>query len=100
MGKKITVTPETLTSTAEKIDGLAADYQKVYTSLYGEIDKMKAAWDGEDNAAYTAQVKGFQDDLQKMYKLMIDYSQFLKMSAKSYEATQNDIKTQSGRLTN
>ena len=57
MARKITVTPEQLTSASEKIDSLAADYQKVYMKLYTEIENMKSAWDGADNVAFTTQVQ-------------------------------------------
>lgn len=100
MARKITVTPEQLTSASEKIDTLAADYQKVYMKLYTEIESMNAAWDGADNVAYTSQVKGFEDDFQLMYKLMLDYSAFLKNSAQMYSQTQDDIISQASKLTN
>ncbi|MBQ6570356.1 MAG: WXG100 family type VII secretion target [Clostridia bacterium] len=100
MARKITVDPQQLTSASEKIDSLAADYQKVYMKLYTEIANMQAAWDGADNVAYTSQVKGFEDDFQLMYKLMLDYSTFLRTSAQRYTATQNDIISQSSKLAN
>jgi WXG100 family type VII secretion target len=89
--RKITVTPEQLTGAAEKIEQSAGDYQRTYTKLYSEVESMRAAWDGTDNVAYTTQVKGFQDDFTLMYKLMTEYAQFLRMSAKQYETTQNEI---------
>lgn len=100
MARKITVTPEQLTSASEKIDSLAADYQKVYMKLYSEVESMNAAWDGADNVAYVLQVKGFEDDFQLMYKLMLDYSTFLKNSAQMYTQTQDDIISQASKLVN
>lgn len=100
MARKITVTPEQLTSASEKIDSLAADYQKVYMKLYTEIENMKSAWDGADNVAFTTQVQGFEDDFQLMYKLMLEYSEFLKTSAQMYTQTQDDIISQAAKLVN
>ncbi len=100
MARKITVTPEQLTSASEKIDSLAADYQKVYMKLYTEIENMKSAWDGADNVAFTTQVQGFEDDFQLMYKLMLEYSEFLKTSAQMYTQTQDDIISQASKLVN
>lgn len=91
MTRRITVTPELLMSASEKIEMLALDYQKVYTKLYAEIGSMKSAWDGADNVAFTTQVQGFEDDFQLMYKLMLEYASFLRMSAKAYKQTQEDI---------
>ena len=100
MARKITVTPEQLTSASEKINSLAADYQRVYLKLYSEVESMNAAWDGADNVAYVSQVKGFEDDFQLMYKLMLDYSDFLKNSAQMYSQTQDDIISQAAKLVN
>ena len=100
MAKKIVVDPEKLTSAADKIDSSAAEYQKTYTKLYTEVQAMKAAWDGVDNTAFTTRIAGFKDDFQLMYKLMIDYSNFLRQSAKSYSATQSDIIQQASKLVN
>ncbi|MBQ7295940.1 MAG: WXG100 family type VII secretion target [Clostridia bacterium] len=100
MARKIAVTPEQLTSASEKIDSLAADYQKVYMKLYTEIENMKSAWDGADNVAFSTQVQGFEDDFQLMYKLMLEYSEFLKTSAQMYTQTQDDIISQASKLVN
>jgi len=89
--RKITVTPERLTTAAGNIETAAGEYQRTYTQLYSEVERMRAAWDGADNVSYTTQISGFQDDFQLMYKLMTDYAQFLRMSAKQYETTQNEI---------
>lgn len=91
MTRRITVSPEVLLSASEKIEAITANYQRVYMKLYSEIESMNAAWDGADNVAYVSRVKGFQDDFQLMYKLMLEYAQFVRMSAKSYRSTQDDI---------
>ncbi|MBQ7295941.1 MAG: WXG100 family type VII secretion target [Clostridia bacterium] len=98
MARKITVTPEFLTSASEKIETIAMDYQKVYMKLYTEIESMKSAWDGADNIAFTTQVQGFEDDFQLMYRLMLEYASFLRMSAKAYQQTQDDIVSAAGGL--
>lgn len=91
MTRRITVSPEVLLSVSEKIEAITANYQRVYMKLYSEIESMNVAWDGADNVAYVSRVKGFQDDFQLMYKLMLEYAQFVRMSAKSYRSTQDDI---------
>ncbi|MBQ6568647.1 MAG: DUF2974 domain-containing protein [Clostridia bacterium] len=91
MPRRITVSPEQLNAAASEIETLAMDYQKNYMRLYSEVVNMQAAWNGADNAAYTARVRGYEDDFQKMYRLMLEYSAFLRMSAKNYKKTQDDI---------
>lgn len=98
LARKITVTPELLMSASEKIETIAMDYQKVYMKLYTEIENMKSAWDGADNVAFITQVQGFEDDFQLMYRLMLEYASFLRMSAKAYQQTQDDIVSAAGGL--
>ena len=76
---------------SEKIETIALDYQKVYMKLYTEIESMKSAWAGADNVAFASQVQGFEDDFQIMYKLMLEYASFLRMSANAYQQTQDEI---------
>lgn len=85
-------------SASKIIESIAMDYQKVYMKLYTEIDSMKSVWDGADNVAFTIQVQGFEDDFQLMYKLMLEYASFLRMSAKAYQQTQDDIVSAAGGL--
>lgn len=72
MARQITVEPAKLESAASSMDQQAADYKTVYEQLYTEVSNMKAAWDGTDNGAFTAQIEGFKDDFQKMYQIMLE----------------------------
>lgn len=100
MARKIVVDPAKLEAAAQKMDAQAADYEKQFNQLFNEVDGMGAAWKGADNVAFVSQIKGFQDDFQKMAKLMRDYSEFLKHSAKTYKETQNETINQAKRLRN
>jgi WXG100 family type VII secretion target len=100
MARSISVDPTKLESASAKIDNQAADYERIYKQLFSEVGAMKAAWAGVDNVAYTTQIEGFQDDLQKMTQLMRQYSEFLKQSAKVYRDTQNEVVNAAKRLTN
>ncbi|WP_223592686.1 WXG100 family type VII secretion target [Neobacillus bataviensis] len=100
MARSITVDPAKLDTAAAKIDQQSADYQRIYKQLFSEVSAMKAAWDGVDNIAYTTQIEQFQDDLAKMTQLMQQYSEFLKLSAKTYRDTQQEIVNAARRLTN
>lgn len=100
MARSITVDPAKLEAAAASMDQQAADYKTVYEQLYTEVSSMKAAWDGADNAAFTSQIEGFKDDFQRMYQLMLDYSDYLKKSAAAYRNTQNDVITQAKALVN
>jgi WXG100 family type VII secretion target len=100
MARSIMVEPAKLEATANKVDQQAADYERTYKALFSEVEAMGAAWQGADNMAYVSQIKGFMDDFQKMSQLMRQYSEFLKMSAKTYRDTQNEVINQAKRLSN
>lgn len=94
----IMVDPSKLTSTATTVEGYAGDYKKTYEQLLNEVDAMSAAWSGTDNAAFTAQIKGFQERFQAMYSLMNEYAAFLRQSAADYNAAQQAITEASKKL--
>ena len=100
MARTIQVTPEQLETAAGKIDGLAAEYKTQYEALYNETNAMASTWSGKDNIAFTEQIAGFKDDFEKMQKLMLDYSDFLKKSAKAYRETQDTIVKEARKLVN
>lgn len=100
MARTIIVDPAKLEAAAQQMDAQAADYEKLYQQLFNEVDGMGAAWQGADNIAFVNQIKGFNDDFQKMVALMRQYSEFLRTSAKTYRETQNEIINQAKRLTN
>ncbi|WP_078552707.1 WXG100 family type VII secretion target [Bacillus alkalicellulosilyticus] len=100
MSRRIVVDPARLETAATKVDSQSADYEKLYLQLFQEIDSMGAAWKGVDNTAYVTQIKGFTDDFQRMTKLMKEYAEFLRLSAKAYRQTQSEIANNAKRLTN
>lgn len=100
MARKIVVDPAKLEAAATKMDAQAADYTKQYTKLFSEVDGMGAAWKGVDNQAFVNQIKGYMDDFQNMVKLMNQYSDFLRQSAKTYKETQTETMNAAKRLVN
>ena len=97
---KIMVDPTRLEAVGSKIEQQTADYSKMYQQLFTEVQAMKKAWQGADNIAYTTQIEGFREDLEKMKKLLEQYSIFLKESAKIYKRTQEDVISKAKTLTN
>jgi WXG100 family type VII secretion target len=100
MAGSIKVSPSQLNTTATQIDSEAAEYRKLYTKLYSEVGAMKAAWQGVDNLAFTNQIEGFRQDFDEMAKLVEQYSQFLKQSAKTYQQAQDNTVAGARRLGN
>jgi len=91
MAGSIKVDPAVLKSTATKVDTQAAEYRKQFGNLYTEVETLKAAWQGVDNQAFTAQIDSFKPEFEKMAKLMEDYSAFLRNAADNYQKTQDAI---------
>ena len=100
MAKVIRVEPARLDAAAQKIDGQAAEYKKLYEQLYTEVESMSSAWQGADNLAFTSQIEGFRDDFNARYTLMTQYSEFLKNSAATYRETQSEVVSQAKKLVN
>ena len=91
MLRSISVDPAKLESTAAKFDRHSFEYERIYVSLYSEVDRMGVAWQGQDNLDFVNQIKGFMDDLQEMTQSMKQYSEILKKTAKTYRNTQKEI---------
>lgn len=97
---KLKVKPDELRKAATNIETYAGDYQEKYEELYRINEEMETTWPAKDEVAYIEKIKGFQDDLQKMYQLMMDYAAYLRSTAQAYETTQQDIIDKANRLTN
>lgn len=100
MARSILVTPEQLETAASKIDSLTVDYKSEYNRLFKETSAMASSWSGKDNLAFISQIEGFRDDFDKMHQRMVDYSEFLKKSAKAYRDTQETITADAKKLVN
>ncbi|MBR4858852.1 MAG: WXG100 family type VII secretion target [Clostridia bacterium] len=100
MARNIIVTPADLETAAQKIEGLAAEYETQYNNLYSETDSLASSWKGEDNQAFVSQIAEFKPDLQNMKKLMDNYADFLRKAAKTYRETQEAVTSQARTLAN
>lgn len=98
--RKIEVKPEELKAVAKKMDAQLDDYKRVYNAIFSEVEGLAKAWKGTDNLAYTNQVQGFKDDFEKMAATLSEYSDFLKRSADTYQATQDSIIAEAKKLVN
>lgn len=88
---KIIVDSTRLDSTASKVEALADDYEGEYKALFTTVQEMQSAWAGEDNTAFTNQIEGFQDDFERMTRLMRDYAAYLRKAAQAYRDTQDNV---------
>lgn len=96
--RSITVEPEQLEASAARIDESNQDYTRSYQNLFDAVDTMKAGWQGKDNTAFSNQISRFQTDFREMAVLCGQYAEFLRNSAKSYRAVQDDLTAQANAL--
>lgn len=94
----IRVTPEALDSAAKRIETTAGDYQTQYKAFYTLIDELNSTFTGEAYDAFKQKVGEFEDDFNKMWSEMNEYSTFLGNSATAYRNTQEDAKVRAQNL--
>lgn len=94
------VSPEYLRRTSSIICQEAEAYKKDYDEMYREVDALAGSWQGADNQAFVSQIQGFLPELNQMYQLMLQYSNFLNQSAQVYEQVQNETIAYARRLIN
>ena len=94
--QKIYVDPSQLDSAASRIESQNQEYERIYNSLYSEVDKMSANWQGKDNLEFTNRVMAFKGDFRQIS--MSQYAQFLRNSARAYRETQDELYSSASRL--
>lgn len=94
----ITVDTNRLDAAARQVSDYADQYEAEYRALYKTVNELQASFDGKDYQAFREKVQGFEDDFQRMTKLMRDYADYLKKTAQTYRDTQQNIVGQASRL--
>lgn len=97
---KIIVSPECLRRTSAIISQEAEAYKNDYDEMYQEVEALASFWQGADNQAFASQIQGFLPELNQMYQLMQQYSNFLNQSAQVYEQVQNETIAYARKLIN
>ena len=96
--RSIAVEPEQLDASASRIEDSNQNYVRAFTALFEAVDLMKSGWQGKDNTAFSNQISKFQSDFREMSVLCGQYAEFLRNSAKSYRAVQDDLTSQANAL--
>lgn len=96
--REIIVEPTRLEYSASKVESYDSDYQRVYSLLYEEVDKMASVWQGKDNTMFTNKIKEFQDDFRQVSILLRQYAEFLRNTARAYRETQDELYNAASKL--
>ena len=97
--RNIMVEPAVLEQRAALMEQLNTEYHHTVSALYEGIDLLAQSWNGKDNLAFTSQIKGFDQDLRQIHALCAQYIEFLRVSARAYRDTQNELIAQIHTLT-
>ena len=98
MNTTINVEPGKLEETAARVEAFDGDYQRLYQSLYAEVDKLSGSWGGKDNVAFNGRIKSYEDDFRQISILIRQYAAFLRASARAYREIQDELAGSASRL--
>lgn len=98
MNNMINVDPSSLEQTAARVESADSDYQRMFNSLYSEVDRLETNWGGKDNKAFSGKIRSFEEDLRQISLIMRQYAEFLRASAKAYRETQDELANCAGKL--
>lgn len=95
---RIRVETAELEQTAAKVEQAENDFQLKKRELYQQVEALSNAWKGKDNLAFVNQIEAYQEDLQKISTILLQYVDFLRHSAQAYRDTQETLQTEANRL--
>ncbi len=98
MNNLIDVDPSRLEDTATRVESADLDYQRLYASLYSEVDRLDGNWGGKDNKAFSGKIRSYEEDFRQISIIMRQYSEFLRASARAYRETQEELANCANRL--
>lgn len=96
MSGSLLVSPQELQAASERVRESTARYKASYDRIYAAVDSLATHWSGEANQAFVAQIRGFENDLDNMRKLLDKYGEFLFVSGNNYQNAENIIITNAG----
>lgn len=98
MNNLIDVDPSVLEQTAGRVENADSDYQRLFNSLYSEVDRLEVNWNGKDNRAFLGKIRSFEEDLRQISLIMRQYAEYLKACARAYRETQDELTSCANRL--
>lgn len=92
------VTPEDLETSATKVESLAAEFTKAYTSIYTAVSDLRVSYKGEASDAFNERIEGYRNDFTAADTTLADYVAFLREYASDIAATESELKSQASSL--
>ena len=99
MANIIRVTPEELTSASSRFQQTGNEVRTMTRNLTQTVGQLSGrVWSGEAATAYKNKFNGLQDDIERLYKLIIDESNALKQIAQEFKTREAENTAESGSL--
>ena len=84
------VTPQQLKTKSGEFKKKASDVKRTTDDMLNEITKISAAtWSGDAAEAFKKRFGELQDDMERIYKMIMEYSSDLDDIAQKYIETEN-----------
>lgn len=98
MATTIRVSPEKLVSASKRVEELARQYFDTYRRIQDLVDDLDGRWDGQGNDVYVNQLRGFNDDFERMFNLLNRFAAFLDQSARRYQSADAELAEKASKL--
>lgn len=85
MTGRLLVTPEKLTSGANRFDSSASQLQNTTNQMLQMISALNRVWTGEASTMYRNKFQQLEDDMRRMFKMAQEHARDLRDMAKNYQ---------------
>lgn len=92
------VTPETLQSSAGKIEDMTENFVKAYDSIYTAVNDLSLSYKGQASETFNKRIDGYRNDFEAAKKALDNYVQFLREYASEMQGVEDEIKSQAENL--
>jgi uncharacterized protein YukE len=82
---KLSVEPTRIGGVSNRFKGLADEYHNLSRRLMDEIKNGCPAWNGKEKESYINRIRGFEDNLESMHRLLKQYSDLIKIAEAEYQ---------------
>ncbi len=86
-GSSIKANTGAIKTAADNILGYARTYSGAFSSLYEDINALKATWTSTDGDAYINKINSYREEFETMFKKLEASAEALQAMALNYENT-------------
>jgi len=89
MTGNLLVTPEKLISTAGEFSNIGGQINTLTQQMLEIINSLTATWGGEAHTAYSTKFNSLNDDMTRIYRMIIEHSNDLQEMARNYQQAES-----------